>query len=257
MGHIENELDKLYSNIFNKDELRKNFSTNEISKISAPFLLKIDEEKYLNSKTKILFIGKETNKWWGKLKHFIEFDNSIEIMKLRYKSEFEGGVVIASDGIGNLDGVKKYKAKNWGSNAFFSKYKYIQEQTKDLDSYVVWTELLKCDSGEKGSSRNSNHIKSIVELSIKTLKQEIDILKPDYIIFVTATSKNTKEYDDIIKKVCDGYVTDNNSIIKGKYWKFKYQDIQCYRTLHPLSYQFSKNKSVDFYKKIIEDIKQI
>jgi uridylate kinase len=91
----------LYSNIFNKDELRKNFSTNEISKISAPFLLKIDEEKYLNSKTKILFIGKETNKWWGKLKHFIEFDNSIEIMKLRYKSEFEGGVVIASDGIGN------------------------------------------------------------------------------------------------------------------------------------------------------------
>ncbi len=46
--------------------------------------------------------------------------------------------------------------------------------------------LLKCDSGEKGSSRNSNHIKSIVELSIKTLKQEIDILKPDYIIFVTA-----------------------------------------------------------------------
>ncbi len=41
MEHIENELDKLYSNIFNKDELRKNFSTAEnISKISAPFLLK-------------------------------------------------------------------------------------------------------------------------------------------------------------------------------------------------------------------------
>ena len=80
---------------------------------------------------------------------------------------------------GGVDGVKKYKAKNWGSNAFFSKYRYIQEKTKDLDSYVVWTELLKCDSGEKGSSRNSNHIKSIVELSIKTLKQEIDILKPD------------------------------------------------------------------------------
>jgi hypothetical protein len=67
MGHIENELDKLYSNIFNKDELRKNFSTAEISKISAPFLLNIDEEKYLNSKTKILFIGKETNKWWRQL----------------------------------------------------------------------------------------------------------------------------------------------------------------------------------------------
>ena len=66
MGHIENELDKLYSNIFNKDELRKNFSTAEISKISAPFLLNIDEEKYLNSKIKILFIGKETNKCWGK-----------------------------------------------------------------------------------------------------------------------------------------------------------------------------------------------
>ena len=63
MGHIENELDKLYSNIFNKDELRKNFSTAEISKISAPFLLNIDEEKYLNSKKKILFMGKETNKW--------------------------------------------------------------------------------------------------------------------------------------------------------------------------------------------------
>ena len=107
MGHIENELDKLYSNIFNKDELRKNFSTAEISKISAPFLLNIDEEKYLNSKTKILFIGKETNKWWGKLKHFIEFDNSIEIMKQRYKAEFEGGAVIASDGIGGGRWCKK------------------------------------------------------------------------------------------------------------------------------------------------------
>ena len=130
MGHIENELDKLYSNIFNKDELRKNFSTNEISKISAPFLLKIDEEKYLNSKTKILFIGKETNKWWGKLKHFIEFDNSIEIMKLRYKSEFEGGVVIASDGIGNLDGVKKYKAKNWVLMLFFQSISIFKNKLK-------------------------------------------------------------------------------------------------------------------------------
>jgi hypothetical protein len=56
-------------------------------------------------------------------------------MKQRYKAEFEGGAVIASDGIGGVDGVKKYKAKNWGSSTFFSKYKYIQEKTKDLYSY--------------------------------------------------------------------------------------------------------------------------
>ncbi len=252
---MNEQLKKLYEKEFDKKILKSKFTQEEIEKISAPFLLSIEEEKYLQAKTKILYIGKETNKWWGKLKHFIEFDNSIDILRQRYRVEFDGGKVLASNKKGNGDGYTSYKKEDWASNAFFSKFNYIKNNTKDLDSYVIWTELLKCDSGAKGSSRNSNHIEEVVEISKRVLKREIDILKPDFIVFVTATSQNTKEYDDIIKEVLEGYKTEKGSLIKGKYWKFTYDNIICYRTQHPLSYQFSKNKTIDFYEKIVHDIK--
>jgi hypothetical protein len=45
-------------------------------------------------------------------------------------------------------------------------------------------------------------------------------------------------------------------VIKSKeFWIFEYNGIKCYRTLHPLSYQY-KDKATkhDYYKDIAEDI---
>ncbi|PRM87569.1 hypothetical protein [Aliarcobacter cryaerophilus] len=64
---MNEQLKKLYEKEFDKKILKSKFTQEEIEKISAPFLLSIEEEKYLQAKTKILYIGKETNKWWGNL----------------------------------------------------------------------------------------------------------------------------------------------------------------------------------------------
>ena len=123
---MNEQLKKLYEKEFDKKILKSKFTQEEIEKISAPFLLSIEEEKYLQAKTKMLYIGKETNKWWGKLKHFIEFDNSIDILRQRYRVEFDGGKVLASNKKGNGDGYTSYKKEDWASNAFFSKFNYIK-----------------------------------------------------------------------------------------------------------------------------------
>lgn len=89
---IQNELDELYTNVLNKDELKNLFPSDDLEKISAPHLLNIDPN-YLEADTKILFVGKETNKWWGKLENFLEVENAIGILKDRYRAKFFGGEI--------------------------------------------------------------------------------------------------------------------------------------------------------------------
>ena len=85
------QLVELYEETLNKESLKKVFQE-QLTELSSPFLLNVDDS-YVSSDKKILFVGKETNKWWGKLKNFVEMDNSIEILRERYKAELFGGNV--------------------------------------------------------------------------------------------------------------------------------------------------------------------
>lgn len=246
----QNRLDTIYHNVLKREVLRNKFD-GIASIVSAPLLINLEQD-YVDAEKRILFVGKETNKWWGKLQHFIDFDDSISILKQRYRAEFLGGVVISSE---SKDLSRSYKGSDWGNNAFWNKYKDMKIQLAEINYSVLWTELLKMDSGAQGFSKNSNRISPVVEISKDIFKNEIEILKPDYIIFVTATSKNTKQYDDIIKDIFKGYRTIE-PVEKDQFWKFQYNDIICYRTLHPLSFQLKRNKSINWYQKIIDDIKR-
>ena len=89
------------------------------------------------------------------------------------------------------------------------------------------------------------------ELSKKVFLQELEILKPNILIFVTGSS-----YDKVIKNYLQDYKTIE-VIIPKKLWKFKYNDILCYRTVHPDSIRFiKKDIREDYYQMIIDDIKK-
>lgn len=246
---IQDKLDELYIHTLDKEKLEETFPVEDLGKISAPHLLNVDQN-YLDAETKILFVGKETNKWWGKLKHFLEVDNSIDILKQRYRVKFFGGEVPKSS---NINELKSYEAEKY-STPFFTEYKKVSEELcEGKPGALVWSNLLKMDL-ERGKkySRNSKSNKQVVSLSKEIFRKELEILKPDYIIFATSYT-----YDDIIKEFLNDFITESEVIEKRSLWKFKVDNITCFRTWHPstISYRAKKTK-FEYYQDIIANIKE-
>ena len=245
---INQQLKELYSEIFDKTTLTKYFGEEKLNEYSAPFLLNIDDS-YLNSKIKILFVGKETNRWWGRLKNFIDTNDSIDILQQRYKAEFFDSDVQSKNG-----NITKYKKESNWNTPFFIEYKKVRKELLDnVPGSLVWSNLLKFDNAKSTSySRNTKDDKKVVEISKQIFKRELEILKPNYIIFATGYIYDKK----VIKEFFKNEITDSNVIEPKSLWKFKIGDITCYRTWHPSTrkYKATKNK-LDYYIDIINDIK--
>jgi len=249
---IQNRLDKMYSEELNSDRLQEIFNENAIiQKISAPHLLSIDDS-YCKAKIKIMFVGKETNKWWGKLDDFINTPNAIDILKQRYYAEFFGGKVPKAK---NLSELVTYKSENHWNNSFFVEYKKVRKELlNNVKGSLIWSNLLKMDlDNKKGYSKNSISNQTIVDISKRIFQKELEILKPDFIIFATSYT-----YDNIIKYFLSEKIISSDVIEPKSLWKFKISDsTTCYRTWHPatIRYKAEKNK-LEYYKMIINDIKK-
>lgn len=123
---MNNSLKELYVKELDKKKLENIFSNTDLKKISAPHLLNVNPA-YIDSKVKVLFVGKETNIWWGKLKHYIDVKDSISILQQRYGAKFFGGDVPTSK---NIKETKSYEAEKY-STPFFTEYKKINNAICD------------------------------------------------------------------------------------------------------------------------------
>jgi len=245
--NMQEKLDEIYNNDLNKAELKDIFNA-DTQKVSAPLLLNINNN-YLNSNLKIMFIGKETNLWWGKLQNFIDYADSTSILTNRYNAHFFGGTVVSSK---NKNEFKEYKAEQW-KNPFFTQFKKIRKELLgDKKGSLVWNNLLKMDSGEVGTySKNTKNDPRVVSISKNIFVKEFNLLKPDIAIFATSHT-----YDKVIKDFFPDYET--LEIIEPKsLWKFKIGNTICYRTWHPstIKYNAKKDKLL-YYDDIILDIKK-
>lgn len=238
---MQNELDVLYKEVLDKEKIKELFKdkVDELEKISAPHLLNIDIN-YMNANRKILYVGKETNLWWGKLKHYIEINNSQDFLKQRYRAKFYGGDVPMSKNIFEL---KHYNKKSH-KTPFWSTYnKFNNALCEDKIGALCWLNLLKMDMDiGRGYSRNSKSNPDIVSLSKKIFLKEIDILKPNYIIFVTGY-----KYDKIIKEFFEDKITQSEVIEPRSLWKFNIGDTVCFRTWHPSTIKYRAEKTKDEY----------
>jgi len=237
---IQNELNHLYKNTLTIDALK---SLDDREQLSAPLLLKA-YDTYLSSKIKIMYVGKETNHW---LTH-----QKIDIAQ----RGVNGLINDLEQGLNFNRIISRYDKRmsdkeNWKKVEFFKQYKNIKDQLisdEDGSASVVWNNLLKMayDRGKGYSKTSKNHSKKLSKLSKDLFLGELEILKPDAVIFVTGHT-----YDSVIKDYFEP-ITDEEVEIKKRLWKFKYKNIFCYRTVHP-HYMKIENKD-DYIQKIINHI---
>lgn len=240
---MQEDLKVMYRNLLSIKKLQQ---LDKSESLSAPLLINM-HESYLKTKPQIMFVGKETNHW---LTHESRLENKRGLNYLinNYEEAFET----------LFDRYDKALSDNFGKTQsdFFSEYnKFL---TEGLGS-VVWNNLFKMsfnqNKGEKNNfSKNSiNHSDELTKLSKDIFLEELKILKPDVLIFVTGAS-----YDSVIKEFLTGYKTICVKI-KKRLWKFEYtlddKKIICYRTIHPYYYKRNQKTEQDYYKLIREDIK--
>ncbi len=139
----------------------KIISRQHADKFSYPLLMKAFPE-YDKVKTKILFVGKETYSWYDTMKN--SEDLTVDYLMKCYE-EFE---------LGN----NYYNSPFWRFIRIFNSTVNSKEYPKGF----LWTNFSKCDSD---GTTPSYDLQKLNEKGFDLLKDEIRIIKPDVIIFVT------------------------------------------------------------------------
>lgn len=200
------------------------FDDNHLLELSAPLLISISKA-YLAAPVRIMFVGKETNGWWNKLAAYYTAENSLAALMTRYQQQME-------------------KSK-WQGRFFQMIRRTAQELTGAQVDAIAWTNLMRMDwEHGKGFSRNSKEFsEALTKMSQEMLRFEVELLKPDVIIFACGTS-----YDSVIKATFPTR-TNSNPIIKRALWQFNVGEILCFRSRHPQAIRRKNSafKPVDIY----------
>jgi hypothetical protein len=92
---------------------------------------------------------------------------------------------------------------------------------------IGWGNLLAV-SYRKTSPVRSAAFAPILELSGVLLRKQLEIIKPEAVIFVCGW-----RYDSYLKQSLGGLITDSNVMTPKSLWKFKVGESTCFRTSHP------------------------
>jgi hypothetical protein len=148
----------------------------------CPFFIQVGK-KYHTAPTKILFIGKATNRW-------VTTDRDIEKL---FDQNNPDRIVNRDDQlewIKNLEGPND--VYNTKKSAFLRIIKSISLEysgKEDWYNHIAWTDLYKISPWE-GGNPNAKLQKLQRETCISILNEEINILKPDVLIFLTSGWEN-------------------------------------------------------------------
>ena len=245
MSNINESLKHLYSrnwDIYNH-KVYEWENENPTKGITKPLCLAIsDENRYYSSDIKVMIFGQETNGWFDDDDRYI----GLEGMQDAYMSFYKGA---------NFDPKKKHKGqfKNGFNHIVSSLYDNYQERNIEF----VWNNIIK--RGKKnGKGRPPEKVYLLERDYFDVVKEEIDILKPDVIIFFTGPY-----YDKYIANVFE-HVNKNESFKEVPGFKkrqlAKIKGINtkiAIRTYHP-NYLYrvrGKKKHTDYFNTIMTLIK--
>jgi len=200
------------------------FDDKHLCELSSPLLISISDA-YLTAPVRIMFVGKETNGWWGKLGAYYTAEKAFAELMKRYQQQM---------------GMTK-----WPGRFFPMLRRTAQELAGAQVDAIAWTNLMRVDwEHGKGFSRNSKEFsEALTKLSQKMLQFEVELLKPDVIIFACGAS-----YDSVIKTTFP-IRTNSVSIVKRALWQFNVGEILCFRSQHPQAIRKKNSplKPVDAY----------
>ncbi len=233
---INDELKKLY--LKNWSEMTKELNeinSNEDKELKAtnPLLIKVDEDKYNKSDIKVMIFGQETNSWDG-----LYNNNYDEILK-KYEEFFNTNKCMDNYGGQFWNGFKKLKIK-------------IENKYNDKNIYFIWNNICKIGNAERNKNRAANYIMTLEEKYFNIIREEIDMIKPDIIIFFTGPN-----YDGILNNKISNL---NFEEIQG----YKIRELSklsndwctnVFRTYHPNYLYRGKGRIEKYFNTIIENIK--
>jgi len=143
-----------------------------------PLLIKVSDQ-YVNSDIKVMIVGQETDKWYGRLN---DNERSIETLMDGYHNYL---FKISPNG----------KART--SRPFWNmkNFEYFESKFKIEGKSVsfIWNNISKI--GNHGSGRPAADIRRLEKSHFNVIKSEVEIVKPDIIIFTTGSR--------------DGYIKDH------------------------------------------------
>ena len=194
---MQKQLDNLYHNyletLFLDKEIEKLIEDN---KLSSPQLLDVETPRgnYLISEYKVLFIGKETNDWFNTVERKNEDLTLINGQFEKYINSLK----------------KLYKSHNIGVKYRSPIYLFIDHLVKKLNESkqtgMLLTELLRHDYNCKGLPQHI--IEKVAYKNNFILREEIEVLKPNALIFLTGPNydKHIKmTYPTAVFKECQDY----------------------------------------------------
>ena len=174
---MNHELKELYESKW--DGLLSEAST-LIPKAANPLLIKVDTS-YSEADIKVMIIGQETDRWHGKLN---SRDKTVDMLMKGY---FEYFYQISENG------------KKRGNRAFWNKKnfryfevelnKYFKDKNKSVS--FVWNNISKIGNAGKSEGKAHRDIKALERSNFNVIKCELEILKPDIVIFTTGSSRDS------------------------------------------------------------------
>lgn len=218
------------------EDIRPLFDEKQAFELSAPMLISVSDA-YLEAPVRVMFVGKETNKWCGTLLDFFSKDNGMDRVLTRYRGHLA--------------------RKKWKSLFMQTLGRTSKELAGGKPEAILYTNLIKMDWGKggQGFARNSkNHSEALSKFSKDLFRFEVNLLNPDVIIFASGAP-----YDTVIKNIFPSEERSASERLESKaLWKFNVGNIVCYRARHPgaiaqLGSPFLKTST--YYTRIIADVK--
>lgn len=228
---LNKELFDLYNK--NWDKLISN-GKNISDKVPAnPLLLKVNESEYIKADLKVMIFGQETWEWH-------QFDTTIENGMNGYESFF------LKEGFYN--GYKK--SSFWKAFNIFKKEIINNNQEKEVN--FIWNNISKIGRND-GKTGVTKSIRTLERKYFNIIKEELKILKPDIVIFLTGNRDNDIKFNfpDIVFEDID---MENKKVMKKKYKASsklisKFLPEKSVRLYHPSyfgGFNFVKNDVIKF-----------
>ncbi len=224
-------LTNLYSSKWDRlqTEITRINSDNELeTKPTSPLLLLVDNEaEFSSADIRILIFGQETNGWY-------EMDDTIEGISNNYDKFFNGGDCYS------------YGGQFW--NGFNRFIKALQEKYPNKTIKPIWNNIVKIGCNDR-KGFPPDYIYEMERQHFSVIKEELNILKPNIVLFFTGPNY-------------DGIIADNFGKLSYKaltpFSERQISKVQldgvafAFRTYHP-NYLW-RNDIDSYFEKIISEI---
>ncbi len=158
---------------------------------------------------KLMIVGMETRAWNGS-----------------FKQIHDGGLRGYIE-----DSMRKHQAyldMPPGRSCFGRFHQYAAAKLGCSRKEVGWGNLFAVAYKKGSPKKDSKSFAAVQELSMQLLREQLRVIRPQSIIFVTGW-----RYDSDLKRSLDGLIDRSEVLIKKALWEFYLGDTLCYRTSHP------------------------